>query len=312
MSVSWRDQRRTAAMSVRVLFLAGSGRSGSTILGKTLGNFDGFFDVGEIRQFWYRICSGEKLCGCGTRLQTCPFWAEVLSGLERDGIDPQRVAHLQSKLNRNRRVARVWAKKFHATTAAEWDELLAAMQRLYEHVAAGCRGSIIVDSSKLPIHLMLLRELAGIDLRVIHLVRDGRGVAYSCAKRRRTKPGHRSSYGGMALWVVENALIGQLLRRQPHWTMVRYEDFARRPKVTLIRALKELEMETDANRLEGAPIEIATTHSVAGSNRVRFAEHSQKIAVDQLWHDHVDPATKCLLTLMGCFTLRRYGYPWRA
>lgn len=298
-------------MGVRVLFLAGSGRSGSTILGKTLGNLDGFFDVGEIRQFWRRVSLGRKLCGCGMLLETCPFWEGILSSLKHDGIDPQRVARLQTKLNRNRRVAHAWMRRFHSRTGKEWEDLTTAMQRLYAHVAAGCQDAIIVDGSKLPIHLMLLRELTEIDLRVIHLVRDGRGVAYSWAKRRRTKPGNRSPYGSMVLWIAENALIRRLLRRQRHWTMVRYEDFANCPKGTLIKALRGLGMDAHANRVEGARIEISPTHSVAGSNGVRFAGRAQKIALDQLWRDHLDTREKRILTLMGCFSLRRYGYSWR-
>ncbi len=298
-------------MSVRVLYLAGSMRSGSTILGKILGNLDGFFDVGEIRQFWSRMCLGKKRCGCGTWLDACPFWAGILSGLRQDGIDIPRVADLQSRLIRTRKIGRGLTRKFHSRAAAEWEELAAATQRLYERVAAHCPGRTIVDSSKLPTHLMLLKELDGMELCVIHLVRDGRAVAYSWAKRRESRSGHRSACRSMLIWIVENALIKQMLRGHRHQTLLRYEDFADRPEPTLAGALSRLELETDLGSLARGELEILETHSVAGNNQVRFAGRSQQVVFDQSWRDRLELRTKNLLTLMGFFSLRRYGYVWR-
>ena len=37
---------------VKVLFIAGNGRSGSTILDVILGQLEGFFAVGELRRIW--------------------------------------------------------------------------------------------------------------------------------------------------------------------------------------------------------------------------------------------------------------------
>ena len=42
------------APAVRVLYIAGSGRSGSTILDRTLGQVDGFFSAGELCNLWGR------------------------------------------------------------------------------------------------------------------------------------------------------------------------------------------------------------------------------------------------------------------
>lgn len=39
---------------IRVLYIVGSGRSGSTIIGNILGRIEGFSHVGELRYIWDR------------------------------------------------------------------------------------------------------------------------------------------------------------------------------------------------------------------------------------------------------------------
>ena len=67
----------------KVLYVAGSGRSGSTILGNILGGVEGFFSVGELRLIWERGLIRNWLCGCGVSFRECPVWSEVVS--ERSG-----------------------------------------------------------------------------------------------------------------------------------------------------------------------------------------------------------------------------------
>ena len=63
--------------SVKVLFIGGSGRSGSTVVERLLGALPGVCNVGEVVLMWERgLLRGER-CGCGVPLPQCPFWCEV-------------------------------------------------------------------------------------------------------------------------------------------------------------------------------------------------------------------------------------------
>ncbi len=62
----------------KVLYIAGWGRSGSTILQNVLGELDGFFPVGEIVYVWERNLIGNRLGGCGARFRECEVWQGVL------------------------------------------------------------------------------------------------------------------------------------------------------------------------------------------------------------------------------------------
>ena len=64
--------------SVKVLYIAGQGRSGSTILGDTLGQVEGFAHVGEFLEFWGILTAGRVPCGCGVPVVACKMWEDVL------------------------------------------------------------------------------------------------------------------------------------------------------------------------------------------------------------------------------------------
>jgi hypothetical protein len=72
---------------VTVLFIAGGGRSGSTILHNLLGQIDGFVAVGELRYIWGRAALKNQSCGCGVPFSQCVFWHDVMikafGGLDR-------------------------------------------------------------------------------------------------------------------------------------------------------------------------------------------------------------------------------------
>jgi hypothetical protein len=61
---------------IKVLYIAGSGRSGSTFLGQVLGQVPGFCFVGETLYAWHTF-DQHRLCGCGTPLVDCTFWHAV-------------------------------------------------------------------------------------------------------------------------------------------------------------------------------------------------------------------------------------------
>src|ERR1700704_6679072 len=90
---------------VRVLYIAGTGRSGSTLLANILGQVDGIFNAGEVRYIWERGMLENRLCGCGRRFADCPVWTEILSEAFGDARPvPGETSSLQSSLTRVRHV----------------------------------------------------------------------------------------------------------------------------------------------------------------------------------------------------------------
>ena len=63
-----------------VVYIAGSSRSGSTLLARILGQIDDFVVPGELRHIWRTgapLLAPGELCGCGRTYRECPLWTAV-------------------------------------------------------------------------------------------------------------------------------------------------------------------------------------------------------------------------------------------
>ena len=94
-----------------VVYIAGSGRSGSTLLERALGEIPGFVNVGELIDLYRRTAADGERCGCGEPFAQCPFWSRVgdraFSGWQEQKLTATR--RLQGKVARQRRVPRLLA-----------------------------------------------------------------------------------------------------------------------------------------------------------------------------------------------------------
>ena len=189
--------------------------------------------------------------------------------------------------------------------------------RLFEAMLSQSGKRTIVDSSKLPGRAMALARIPEIDLRVIHIVRDGRGVAWSLAKaynrdvksglQREIKP---KSVSRTALrWSVVNLQTEYLSRRlDPKKVMrVRYEDFVSNPSGVMqeIGTFADLDFGEVGEKLQrGEPI--CPSHQIAG-NRLRM-NASISLAKDESWRSMMPPGQQVSFRRLGGWMLRRYGY----
>ena len=65
----------------KILFIAGIGRSGSTLLSRMLAQIEGFQAMGELHHLWQTrapLQASDELCGCGSSYAECRFWPRVI------------------------------------------------------------------------------------------------------------------------------------------------------------------------------------------------------------------------------------------
>lgn len=304
--------------AVRILYVGGCGRSGSTLLDRALGQIPGVCAVGELVHLWHRGLEEDHLCGCGALFSACPFWAEV--GRTAFGgwrtIDARAIRSLQRSVDRNRfiplMVAGGWTPRYRRRLLRYAEYLV----RLYRGIADVSGADVIVDSSKHSSYAYLLREVRGVDLRVIHLVRDPRGVAYSWTKEvRKPEVTDRLEFmpryhpGRMAFrYLAYNAAFHALGRLGVPTHLLRYEAFVANPREHLLGILRFAGLDqAGLSFVDGTTIELGPTHSVAG-NPMRFRQGGLELRRDDAWRTEMDPY---LARIVGALTypLRwAYGY----
>ena len=303
---------------VKLLYIAGSGRSGTTLLDRILGQLDGFFSAGELENVWQRGVLADRRCGCGLPFSQCPTWSAVLRRAfgGPGGVDARRMAAGNRGRTGPRQVPRALARGVGPADPAT-SAYRETLERLYRAVMqeTGCR--VLVDSSKNPLYAEQLATLPGVDLYLVHLVRDSRATAHSFTRVKRLPDfsddrlmRRQPPLVSARRWALWQATTELLWRGRPdRYLRVRYEDFVRQPLPTVrqITALVDEAPEGVAFS-SGQTVRLQPTHSVSG-NPNRFTSGSVEIRADDEWRHLMRRADRMLVTALTLPLLLHYRYP---
>ena len=303
----------------RVLFLGGLGRSGTTVLERVLGELPGACSAGELVHLWQRGVLDDETCGCGEAFGACPFWAEV-GERAFGGWDEAlavRMLALRARVDRTRHVPLLALRRLRGRRRLEHAEYVATFARLYRAIAEVSGKPVVIDSSKHSSLAFCLRKAPWIDLRVVHVVRDSRGVAYSWTKEvLRPESGAEdlmtrySPAGSSALWTGHNIFFSLLRRLGTPTRFLRYEDFVAEPRawVSDLAEFAGLPAEDGAaGFIDDSSVLLTPSHTVAG-NPVRFRNGPMTLRRDDAWRERLPRRRRALVALLTFPLLARYGY----
>jgi len=309
-------------MSSRVLFIGGLGRSGTTLLERSLGEFSEACAVGELVHLWHRGVENDERCGCGELFHECPFWRDcgeaAFGGWDNAPI--ARIEHLRHTIDRSRHIPGIALRGWRPALARDVEEYAGYYARLYAAVHTVSGADVIVDSSKHPSLAFCLAARSDIDLRVLHVVRDPRAVAHSWTKQVTRPEAHGDTEAQMinysparaaTLWMSHNAALRALRRLGTPTLEVRSEDFASRPAEVLSDIARWAGLSTD----RGLPVSadgvasLTAAHTVSG-NPMRFETGEVRIKPPVETHGALPAGQRRVVTAITGPVLRSYGYPW--
>jgi hypothetical protein len=307
---------------VRVLYVGCIGRSGSTLIERLIGQLPGACSVGELVYLWDRgITQGER-CGCGQSFHQCQFWQQVGKAAFGgwDEVDVHRIAALRARVDRNRYIPALAGRGVRPARRQVLDEYTSYYAGLYTAIAevSGCQ--LVVDSSKHPSLAHCLRWRADIDLRVLHLIRDSRAVAYSWSRKVRRPDAEGESYMATGTpahmakeWNVHNAAFHLLARLGCPTMRLKYEDLISAPQAVIRRVADFAGLPAQA----GYPFlghdgvarwaQLDQAHSVSG-NPMRFVTGDIPLRPDQRWRTDMPEAHRRAVTALTFPLLAGYGY----
>lgn len=220
----------------KVLYIAGSGRCGSTTLAQLLGELEDFANVGEA---WYlfnrRMQERQIPCSCGNVPGQCDFWSPVVETIEQKEIDwATRWVKLKYfpffSLLRGLRINR-----FRGI-----EHFVSAIDAVYREMVKITGARVIVDSSKHPLFGLLLTLSNSFDVYTLHLVRDARGVVGSW-NRRKSYLRARSVWNVSMQWVTYNVFARYVPGLKDRIFQLRWEDFCNDPFTNLTHIVNYLE-----------------------------------------------------------------------
>ncbi|RMG22842.1 MAG: sulfotransferase [Methanobacteriota archaeon] len=247
-------------MRIRVLFIVGAGRSGSTLLGRILGEVPGFVNIGEAASFLFRKVHHQFPCSCGKPVRDCEFWKPIFLPLM-----PQVEKWTQGwriDLGRHRMYPRIMFRK-KGLFIREFNEFSFL---LYQSIRDQTRADVIVDTSKTPnFPLMLLSAVnPKLDVYVLHLVRDPRGFVSSRIRPKSYLVALKPDRAIM-VWNVCNLTALLLKRFAGKYMRLRYEDFTSSPMEITMNIVRWVSGEQKPLPFQGNKVTIGTQHVLAGN-----------------------------------------------
>jgi hypothetical protein len=265
---------------IKLVYIGGFGRSGSTLLEYLLTAHPQVLACGEVERHLRRF-GRKKVCTCGERILSCPVW----------GPFQNKKGKLQG-----------------------WDHKRLTLALLH-HISE--KYSVMVDSSKtawgsLFMPFRLSQELRE-DFVLVQIVRDPRGVAWSAIKTARQKG---RGLGNSPTVTTIRTVVGWMAAnlacetfgwyRPASYLTVRYEDLVRNSDLILAEILWLVSLKPPATfePKKGT----GNRHQLYG-NAMRFKPISpSSLAEDVNWKAEMPRSYRWLVSAVSWPLLRRYGY----
>ncbi len=278
-----------------VVYIAGCGHSGSTLLALLLDSHPDIACVGETAvkpKIRRRGDSASAECSCGRTIPDCPYWASVFAHARVLGQDlgPDRWANdyrfeqplAQRLLNRacgsptGRRLV-TWAADHLPVYAARVRRVDTANVAFIRAVLLASGATVFADTSKRTPRLLHMLRVPALDMKLVHLVRDVRGYAASAKKR------GMSPLDAARTWRRDQLTIADVARRHPStpFHRIRYEELCADPAVTM----RKLWAFCGVQDVEAPSIVDAAAHHVLG-NAMRMGG-AIRIRLDESWKNRL-------------------------
>jgi hypothetical protein len=234
----------------KCVYIASPSFSGSTLLAMLLGGHPQVATIGEMKGGQEDLSS--YACSCGVLFAKCAFWTRLIGELAERGFvydlsDRQTMPafRMPGSPIADRFMGRAYGgpafELLRSLVLRGWPscsrrlEYLRRYNETFIDLVLRVHGaSIFLDSSKDPVRIKYLAGIPSLQLYVLHLVRDGRGVANSTRKNLGL-----SIHDASIEWRDTHLEIDRVTRRFCHGRVLRlrYEDLCANPDGVLAAAL---------------------------------------------------------------------------
>lgn len=327
----------TSIVGQKVVFIAGSGHSGSTLLDMCLGGHPQIASLGEtgFLYFYAHGMTDRDFCTCGQRVLQCDFWRKNVAELARQrGVaedvvldsfimsDPEQIRFddkgeykewlphekRTDKISFMRPFTSLLGNKVFFKKVGTFSKLLRMRWRAAENRMDLCRvvmaaqhRPIVVDSTKSPGSLKeawMLRGDTPVKFIVMH--RDGRGVAASHMRRLGVTMSQASR-----MWrneIIKWWLVSRTIPKADIYT-VHYESFATDPAYELRKICDWLGIDFSPEMMDFRQ----NRHNIGG-NPMRFRREETVIRIDESWREMLSEADRNRFELVAGWVNRLLGY----
>jgi hypothetical protein len=233
------------------LYIASPSYSGSTLLTMLLGGHPEVATIGEMKGGQEDLTT--YACSCGNLFVKCPFWKALIEALKERGyvydlsdrstmpVFQMPGSTLATRIMRHAYGGRLFEAARDGVLCV-WPgcrrriAYVESYTRIFIELLLRMKDAkVFLDSSKDPVRIKYLARIPSLDVKVIHLVRDGRGVVNSTRKHHKVPAALAAQEWRDTQFEIERVARcccrGRILR-------VRYEDLCAAPDEVLGQVLE--------------------------------------------------------------------------
>jgi hypothetical protein len=271
--------------------------SGATLLTSLLGAHPAIATVAEMSGLIDSVNPDEYYCSCGQKIKNCSFWQSVKKGMLERGFEfdvadfntqfissgSSLINRLRQGSSRNKLIDTVRDTiLFSLPAQARYFRVMTKRNIAFiETVLEITAKRAFVDSSKDRLRPKALQRFSSLDVRIIHLVRDVRGVVASQMRREKNisvleaarawRQRHRRIEITRASWPKDKQII------------VRYEDLCENTEGVLRKLYNFCEVDAGV-QLENQQAD--SQHLIGNPMRL---SNVGKIDLDERWKNELTP-----------------------
>lgn len=287
------DKMRVSSEGRGLIYIGGYGRSGSTLLDVLMNASDDIVSTGELRFFPRHVLEKKIPCSCGKSFEECTLWSEVLCNL-----GPGNLASRLSELQRAFNMTEGWGGL--VKTLKQGDGLNEYREKVglfYQAVFKAAEKKHVSESSKnaggARMRPLLLKKVCGLDVKLIHLVRDPRGVYWSSLRggNEAQELGLETTrfFGGVRAlmgWLLANiaCFINGMILGRKNYCIIRHEDIISNPGGELRRLGNFLDLDLTPVIEKIISGEALSAGHIVGGNRMARAG-TIRIKANHSWKD---------------------------
>lgn len=288
---------------IPLIYIAGTGRCGSTILYLLLSAHSQVFSLGEFQNLYWEY-SLQRKCACGEIIDRCSFWKDIIKE-HKELLGEKYVARFRTS-NRGKVIR--WTllsailsgnkKKMNMAKIKDYgrrnwivlNSVIKKSQQLSEK-----RILYLVDSSKDPYRLLWLQLSGYFNIKVIHLSKNPEAFVYSMIKKRKGLDYWLGTVRFAMRWAIENKLIQKVCSNFIDAQVIRicYRGLAERPEIVLDSLFKKLGLRSEPEVVNA--FRLKDYHTVAG-NKAKFEKTG--IVLDNKWEKGLSCSQKILIKFL--------------
>ncbi|MBW7992597.1 MAG: sulfotransferase [Planctomycetes bacterium] len=299
---------------INLSYIVSASYSGSTLLTFLLATHPQVGTMGELKAT-ARGDVDQYYCSCGELLRQCVFWQQVDKELDQNGVpfdisDFGTHFHCASSRFTDRllraavrgtafEVLRKVGLKVLPAARRQFKKILDKNKAVIDAVLKLQQVDVFLDGSKDPIRLKYMSDSGYWNIKVIFLIRDGRGAANSYIKHHGVDMKTAATEWRRCNEEAENILHGL---DKSQWIEVSYEELCKDTENTLVRLFDFIGLDPSKRAQDFRSVE---NHILGNEMRMNT---TSEIRLDEKWRSILTEEQLSIFDREVGEMNRRYGY----